>query len=75
MKSFPLALFATLFFLPALAHAQLARLTVVVSGIDPSTGTVEVSVFNTAESFMQKPLLQNSKKQTDEVTTSNRRFA
>ena len=62
MKSFPLALFATLFFLPALAHAQLAKLTVVVSGIEPSTGTVEVSVFNSAETFMQKPLLQNSKK-------------
>jgi uncharacterized protein (DUF2141 family) len=60
MKSFRFALYATLFFLPALAHAQLAKLTVVVSGIEPSTGTVEVSVFNTTETFMQKPLLQNS---------------
>jgi len=62
MKSSRFALFATLFFLPALAHAQLAKLTVVVSGIEPSTGTLEVSVFNTAETFMQKPLLQDSKK-------------
>lgn len=62
MKNSRFALFAILFFLPALAHAQLARLTVVVSGIEPSTGTVEVSVFNSAETFMQKPLLQGSRK-------------
>jgi uncharacterized protein (DUF2141 family) len=62
MQNYRFALFATLFFLPALAHAQLAKLTVVVSSIEPSTGTVEVSVFNTAATFMQKPLLQNSKK-------------
>lgn len=58
----PLAtLLATLLFLPALAHAQLAKLTVVVSGITPPSGKVEVSVFNSAETFMQKPLLQQSK--------------
>ena len=62
MKSFPFALLAILFFLPAPVHAQLAKLTVVVSGLEPSTGTVEVSVFNSAETFMQKPLLQSSKK-------------
>lgn len=56
------AVLATLLLLPALAHAQLAKLTVVVSGIEPSTGTVEVSVFNTEETFMQKPLLQQNKK-------------
>ncbi len=62
MKSSRFALLATLLFLPALAHAQLAKLTVVVSGIAPATGTIEVSVFNSAETFMQKPLLQQSRK-------------
>ncbi len=62
MKSHRFALLATLLLLPAFAHAQMAKLTVVVSGIDPAVGTVEVSVFNTAETFMQKPLLQQSRK-------------
>jgi uncharacterized protein (DUF2141 family) len=61
MKSSRFALLATLVLLPAFAHAQMAKLTVVVSGIAPATGTVEVSVFNTAETFMQKPLLQQSR--------------
>ena len=56
------ALLATLILLPALAHAELTKLTVVVSGIEPSTGTVEVSVFNSAETLMQKPVLQKPRK-------------
>jgi uncharacterized protein (DUF2141 family) len=68
------ALLATLILLPVLAHAQLAKLTVVVSGIEPSTGTVEVSVFNTAESFMQKPLLQQSRK-VDGLAETTFKFA
>jgi len=62
VKSSQFALFAALLLMPALAHAQLAKLTVVVSGIAPPEGKVEVSVFNSAETFMQKPFLQQSKK-------------
>ena len=55
MKSSRFALLATLLLLPTFAHAQLAKLTVVVSGIAPATGTVEVSVFNSAETFTFEP--------------------
>jgi uncharacterized protein (DUF2141 family) len=47
-------------FLPPAAAAQEANLTVRVAGADPATGTVEVSLFNTAEGFMKDPYLQRS---------------
>lgn len=47
--------------LPGIAHAQLARLTVHVQGLEPTTGTLEVSLFNSAETFMQKPMVQQSR--------------
>lgn len=43
---------------PAGAADRLARLTVDVDGLEPPTGRVEVSLFETAESFMKKPYLQ-----------------
>ncbi len=49
LASFPLAL-----------QAQLATLEVTVTGLDPASGTVEVTVFNSAESFMKEPFLQQS---------------
>ncbi len=39
---------------------RLPRLTVKVEGLIPSTGKVEVSLFNSAETFMTKPFLQDS---------------
>jgi len=45
---------------PALALAELPGVRVVVSGLSPATGTVEVSLFDSAESFMIKPYLQQS---------------
>ena len=61
MKNYCTALLAaSLLTLPLLAEAQLAQLTVTVRGLVPASGKVEVSLFNTPESFLQKPLLQNT---------------
>lgn len=57
------ALAATLLalsFVATPAEAQLATLTVHVRGADPATGTVEVSLFNSADTFMAQPFLQVS---------------
>ena len=45
---------------PALALADLPSVRVVVSGLSPATGKVEVSLFDSAESFMVEPYLQQS---------------
>ena len=42
------------------AEAQLARLTINVSGLEPPTGKVEVSLFANAEDFMREPVLQQT---------------
>lgn len=42
------------------AEAQLARLEVTVHGLEPATGTVEVSLFNSATTFLKKPFLQKA---------------
>jgi len=60
MRRSCLALSGFLMLMPVLVEAQSARLTVTVRGLVPATGTVEVSLFNSAESFFKKPLLQRS---------------
>jgi uncharacterized protein (DUF2141 family) len=45
---------------PALALAELPSVRVVVSSLSPATGTVEISLFDSAESFMIEPHLQQS---------------
>ena len=45
---------------PALALAELPGVRIVVSNLSPVTGTVEVSLFDSAESFMVEPYLQQS---------------
>ena len=45
---------------PALALAKLPGVWVMVSGLSPATGTVEISLFDSAESFMKEPYLQQS---------------
>lgn len=45
---------------PALAWADLPTLTVHVSGAEPPTGTVEVTVFNSPENFLANAYLQRS---------------
>lgn len=50
----------SLLLLPILAQAELPGLKVLVHGAQPASGTLEVSLFNTAESFMKQPYLQES---------------
>lgn len=42
------------------AAAQLAQLEVTVHGLQPATGTVEVTLFNSAATFLKKPFLQKA---------------
>ena len=58
-QNIQLALFMSLLS-PTLALADLPSVRVVVSGLSPATGTVEISLFNSADSFMVEPHLQQS---------------
>jgi uncharacterized protein (DUF2141 family) len=49
-----------LLFVPSLGWAELPSLTVHVSGAEPATGTIEVTVFNSPETFLSKAYLQRS---------------
>ena len=62
MRTVRILIMGTLLLIPFAAEAQLARLTVTVQGLNPATGTVEISLFNSAESFMKEPFLQKSEK-------------
>jgi len=42
------------------AHAELPGIRLVVTGADPATGTIEATVFNSAEDFLKEPFLQES---------------
>ena len=53
------ALFSLALF-PAVAAAELPSLTVTVTDADPATGTIEVSVFDSAETFLEQTYLQQS---------------
>ena len=57
----PLYLAAVIFLLhPSMALAELPGIKVIVSNISPSEGKVEVSLFNSSDSFMKEPYLQQS---------------
>jgi uncharacterized protein (DUF2141 family) len=45
---------------PLTGLAQVADLTIRVVGADTAEGTVEISLFNSADEFMRKPFLQMS---------------
>jgi len=62
MRTARILILGMLMLTPFMAEAQLAKLTVTVRGLDPATGTVEISLFNSAESFMKEPFLQKSQK-------------
>lgn len=53
------ALFVALLF-PAVSWAQLPGITVQVTGLPSAEGTVEVSLFDTAENFLVEPYLQHA---------------
>ncbi|MBT8047460.1 MAG: DUF2141 domain-containing protein [Xanthomonadales bacterium] len=55
-----IAFFVTLLFYPAVAAAELPGINVRVKNVSVSTGTIEVSLFNSAETFMREPFLQES---------------
>ena len=46
--------------LPAVSWAQLPGITVQITGLPSTEGTVEVSVFDTAETFLIQPYLQHA---------------
>jgi uncharacterized protein (DUF2141 family) len=60
MKRMTLIVLASLLLSPTLAEARLAKLTIIVRGIEPATGSIEVSLFNSAETFMRKAKLQRA---------------
>ena len=59
-RIFTILLFVLLM-LPGVAQAQLATLTIRLQGLDPTSGSVEVSLFNSEETFMKKPMVQQAK--------------
>jgi uncharacterized protein (DUF2141 family) len=59
MKKLSLLSISIFLFLPCVAMAQLATLSISVEGIEPVSGTIEVSLFNTADLFMKEPFLQS----------------
>ena len=61
MKKSCLIVLTALMLMPVLAQARLAQLTVTVRGLAATSGTIEVSIFNSAEKFLKKPFVQKSK--------------
>jgi uncharacterized protein (DUF2141 family) len=51
---------ALLTLVPALGLAQVADISVRVVKADPATGTLEISLFNSADTFLKEPFLQTS---------------
>jgi len=84
MKKHHIAIATSLLLLPTLAEAQFltedpflendqwANLTVLVHGLKTKSGTVEVSLFDTADSFLKTPIVQQSVtvEENKEISTS-----
>ena len=51
---------------PALALAESSGVKVLVSNLSPVTGTVEITLFDSAESFLKEPYLQQSGKAAED---------
>jgi len=60
------AIFFLALFSPAMSLAELPSIQVNVTHISPTTGTVEISLFDSPESFFVKPYLQQSGKVRDD---------
>jgi len=60
IKKFMLAMTAAFFLIPALCQAELPALSVMIANASPASGRVEISLFNSAESFMKEPFLQQA---------------
>ena len=55
---------------PLLAAAQVSSLDVKVSGAEPATGTIEVSVFGSAEEFLKESRYQRQCKPSEDGSCS-----
>ena len=64
------AFFLAIALFPMLASAEVTTLDVKVTGADPATGTVEISVFRTAEDFLKDSLYQRQCKPSKEGSCS-----
>lgn len=56
--------------IPAIAMAELPRLTVKVTGAEPATGTIEISVFDSEENFLREIHIQKRCKPSEDGTCS-----
>ena len=61
-----------IFLSPAAAMAELPTLTIHVSGAEPATGTLEISVFDSEENFLKNPHIQRPCRPTEEGLCSVR---
>jgi uncharacterized protein (DUF2141 family) len=60
LKNHARCLALSLLMLPALALAEQKTIKVHVYGVQPASGTLEISLFNSTENFMKEPYLQES---------------
>lgn len=60
----------TLALCPLMASAEVTTLDVAVSGADPATGTIEISVFASAEEFLKDSKFQKQCKPSEEGSCS-----
>jgi uncharacterized protein (DUF2141 family) len=51
---------------PVIASAEITSLAVSIKNLSPATGTVEVTLFNSAETFMKEPYRQQSGKANEQ---------
>ena len=66
-------LFTTLLVLcliPVAAQAELLKLTVHITDIDPAEGNLEISLFDSEENFLKKPWSQKSGKIAEDGTST-----
>ena len=65
-----LATLLVLCFIPVAGQAELLKLTVNITGIDPAEGNLEVSLFDSSENFLKKPWSQKTGKIAEDGTSS-----
>lgn len=66
IKYAPIAILLLL--LAGQAQAQLPSVKLVVNGADPATGTIEASLFNSVETYLVEPVLQESGEVSEDGT-------
>ena len=70
MKKSALLLALALSALPLAAKAELVSIQLQVSGVSPATGSIEASLFNSADTFMVEVLFQESGEVSEDGTFS-----